>query len=167
MWVPGYLNSELRALDRRLFLAWNGEVERFEVRMRLTEPELNLEGLPLLTATSMPWGEGRVLTLLTPTTVLVKRLQTVVGEFVYPGSGTIDYIRRMDTHRWRSTADWINHLDNLGQEEIKRIRARNTFYRQKAVHSDLDSLLKDRKYIDYGRANVRSQSHERGSTTQL
>ena len=159
MIVPGYVDAELRALDPRLFLVWNGEIERFEVRMRLSERDLNIEGLPPFTATCGAWSGG-VLTVLEPTTVLVKRIQTVVGEFLYPGSAVVDFIRRMDTHKWRRVEDWIDHLDKLGQEEIARIRARNRHYRTAAVRSDLDHLFKGRQYIDYGRMNVHSEPNE-------
>ena len=153
--VPAkHLVDELRSLDSRLGVIWNPEVERWEVRMRLTEAQCALEGLaPLVAIPHGAFMDGNLIELV-PFTFLVKRIATATGEFVPFDRAVVDYIRRLDTHRFDSADQWMDQIEAEGRAEMERHRAKTAEDRRRSVRSDWESRSLDRQHFDYGRGYV-------------
>lgn len=146
--VPAkHLVKELRSLDSRLGVVWNPEIERWEVRLRLTEAECQLEGLaPLIAIPHGAFMDGTLVELV-PFTFLVKRVATANGAFVPFDRAVVDYIRQMDTHRYDSADQWMGQIEAEGKAEMERNRVRAREERTHILRSDWESKSKGREHF--------------------
>ena len=151
MSIPAYLAQEMHSLDPRLFVDFNGVLGLWEVRLYLKESECNLERVPWLEAKEVfPLiGFGNVVELR-PTSICVKRVQTQVGNYRPFDIDVINYLRKIDVHRWGRLKDWLDFVDNIGKGEIESKRALSSESRVKQIKADWHSAHVERRFIDYG-----------------
>ena len=150
--IPSYLAQEMHSLDPRLFADFNGAVGLWEVRLYLKESECNLEGLPRLEVkeTFSIKGFGNIIEVR-PTSICVKRVQTQAGFYRPFDIDVVNYLKKIDLHRWAKLEDWLDYVDNLGKEEIARLKAFNKQDRLKQLKADWNSAHVERRYVDHGR----------------
>ena len=149
--IPSYLAQEMHSLDPRLFVDFNNTLGLWEVRLFLKESECNLEGVPWLEAwsvSSVP-SFGNVVELR-PTSICVKRVQTLAGNYRPFDLDVINYLRKIDVHRWGRLKDWLDFVDNIGKGEIESKRALSSEGRVKQIKADWHSAHVERRFIDYG-----------------
>jgi len=151
MRIPAYLAQEMHSLDPRLFVDFNGALGLWEVRLFLKESECNLEGVPRLEVKEVfpVVGFGNVVELR-PTSICVKRVQTQTGLYRPFDMDVINYLKKIDVHRWGRLKDWLDFVDNIGKGEIERKRALSSESRVKQIKADWHSAHVERRFIDYG-----------------
>ncbi len=123
MRAPDYITKALRSLDPRLFVEFNNITSRWEFRMKLTPSELAIEGLDPLEEIDVGCVNGMHFVELVPVTAVVKVWEHN-GEYLPLTDRCIYYMQSIDTHKWDNITKWIDHLDNIGQEELERVRYR-------------------------------------------
>ena len=150
--IPSYLAQEMHSLDPRLFVEFNGALGLWEVRLFLGDSECNMEGLPRLEVKETFQLTGSINVVeLRPTSICVKRIQTQAGFYRPFDIDVVNYLKKIDLHRWAKLEDWLDYVDNLGKEEIARLKAFNKQDRLKQLKADWNSAHVERRYVDHGR----------------
>jgi hypothetical protein len=151
MSIPAYLAQEMHSLDPRLFVDFNDALGLWEVRLYLKESECNLEGVPWLEAKEVfPIGGFGNVVELRPTSLCVKRVQTLAGQYRPFDMDVINYLKKIDVHRWGRLKDWLDFVDNIGKGEIESKRALSSESRVKQIKADWNSAHVERRFVDYG-----------------